>query len=520
MRVAGRSESVVVSAQQLDLTSNALGSSVSQKQVQELPLNGRNWSTLTALVPGAIDSGGSNQRTIRFAGRGLDDNSFTNDGVDATNIVNQAQQPFVRLAVPTDSIQEFRIDTMLFTAEKGSTPGGQIAVVSRTGGSTFHGNAFEFLRNDVFDAHEPIAPLKPPFRLNQYGGAIGGPLHRDDTFFYFTYEGLRQTLGQPLIGFVPTAAARAQISAQSPLLIPVLAAFPAGQVNLSTTVAQFSGEGTQADHEDSGMIRLDRRLSARDTAYLRFNYDLAISKTPLASGGSNLLDQVETSSRPVNGAIEYLHLFSDSLVNEAKSGFNRGNVYTQNLTATPYAPVSGFTALLQSILPASATLPILTISIEGRHMLKFGAEVHNPTHQGNPDSGTTRHLWRFRRKPAAKLRRSVAVNGLRKHGLRIFADDWKISPQLSLNLGVRYSFFDVFSEVLGRAVPFDFATCGPEGFCAAGASFGRRNKLDFDPRVSVVYSPALFAGKTVFRAGFCVYHGDGQLDDQNLPINT
>ena len=91
---------------------------------KELPLNGRNWSTLTALVPGAVDTGGSNQRSIRFAGRGLDDNNFTYDGIDATNIVNQAQQSFVRLAIPTDAIEEFRIDTMLFTAENGSTPGG------------------------------------------------------------------------------------------------------------------------------------------------------------------------------------------------------------------------------------------------------------------------------------------------------------------------------------------------------------------------------------------------------------
>jgi hypothetical protein len=86
-----------------------------------------------ALVPGAVDTGGSNQRSIRFAGRGLDDNNFTYDGIDVTNIVNQAQQPFVRLAIPTEAIGEFRIDTMLFTAEDGSSSGGQIALVSRTG---------------------------------------------------------------------------------------------------------------------------------------------------------------------------------------------------------------------------------------------------------------------------------------------------------------------------------------------------------------------------------------------------
>ena len=195
---------------QLDETTDSLGARTESKQVQDLPLNGRNWSTLTALVPGAVDTGGSNQRSIRFAGRGLDDNNFTYDGIDATNIVNQAQQSFVRLAIPTDAIEEFRIDTMLFTAENGSTPGGQVAVASKSGSNALHGGLFEFLRNDILDAREPILPTRLPFRLNQFGGNLGGRIVRDRSFYYFTYEGLRQTYGQPLLGYVPTPAFRAQ----------------------------------------------------------------------------------------------------------------------------------------------------------------------------------------------------------------------------------------------------------------------------------------------------------------------
>ena len=177
MRVAAGTEQVQVNDQATEVNENSdtLGARIEQQQVNQLPLNGRNWATLTALVPGAVDTGGSNQRTIRFAGRGLDDNNFTYDGVDATNIVNQAQQPFVRLAIPTTSIQEFRVNTALFTAEQGSTPGGQVAVVSRAGGNQFHGSVFEFLRNDRLDAREPIDtlnPTKPPFRLNQFGGSF------------------------------------------------------------------------------------------------------------------------------------------------------------------------------------------------------------------------------------------------------------------------------------------------------------------------------------------------------------
>ena len=264
----------------LDQTTDSLSSRTESKQVDYLPLNGRNWSTLTALAPGVVDNGGSNQRSIRFGGRGLDDNNFTYDGIDATNIVNQAQQPFVRVAIPTEAIQEFRVDTMLFTAENGSTPGGQVAVASRSGSDTLHGSVFEFLRNDIFDAREPILSTRLPFRLNQFGGSIGGPILRDRTFFFFTYEGLQQTYGQPLVGYVPSQAFRARVAAANPLLAPIVSAYPshglspmAGNPDLD----QFTGSGRQLDHENSAMLRLDHRFSSTDTAYFRFNFDAAYS---------------------------------------------------------------------------------------------------------------------------------------------------------------------------------------------------------------------------------------------------
>ena len=113
------------------------------------------------------------------------------------------------------------------------------------------------------------------------------------------------------------------------------------------------------------------------------------------------------------------------------------------------------------------------------------------------------------------------MNGMRKTAFYSYAEDeWKVRPNLTLNLGLRYSFYNVFHEVNGKAIPFDFATCGPGGFCAPGASFGNANKLDIDPRVSVAWAPAALHGRTVVRSGFGLYHGDGQLDDQNLPINN
>ena len=217
LQVAGGQERVEVSAslEPMDTSNDALGGRIEKAQAEKLPLNGRNWTTLTALVPGAVDTGGSNQRSIRFAGRGRDDDNFTYDGIDATNIINQPQQPYVRLAIPLDTIQEFRVDSMLATAEAGGTGGPQLAVTSPSGMNQWHGSVFEYLRNNVFDARQPVpvttAP-QPPFHLNQFGGSVGGPIVRDKTFFFLAYEGYRQNWGFPLSGYVPSSAFRAQVA--------------------------------------------------------------------------------------------------------------------------------------------------------------------------------------------------------------------------------------------------------------------------------------------------------------------
>jgi hypothetical protein len=524
---------------QLDETTDTLGARTEPEQVKELPLNGRNWSTLTALVPGAVDTGGSNQRSIRFAGRGLDDNNFTYDGIDATNIVNQAQQSFVRLAIPTDAIEEFHIDTMLFTAENGSTPGGQVDVASKTGTNMLHGGLFEFLRNDTFDARDPILPTRLPFHLNQFGGDLGGRLVRNRSFFFFTYEGLRQSYGQPLSGFLPSPAFSAQMAAANPALAPILAAYPTtGLAPFATDIDQFTGSGRQLDHEDSAMLRLDQSFSATDTAYLRFNFDAATSDVP--SDGLN--DRQLTTSRPANGELEALHIFSPKLVNELKFGFNRSTVFTTNqgLTNLPYSiAVAGLTTLASNEFTTGvgnsfSYIDNLTMLREA-HTLKFGVEVRRiQLDQGNTSNGTV--VYSSLNLPTSSfLANSVSsatyndelpVNGLRKTEIYSYAqDEWKLHPNLTLNLGVRYTFYNIFHEAHGKANPFDFATCGAAGFCGVGASFGNPNTLDVDPRISFAWSPSrrssgLGGGKTVIRSGFGLYHGDGQLDDQNVPIKN
>jgi hypothetical protein len=536
--VSGDAQRVQVSAgsEQFNQTSNALGSPIDRVQADELPLNGRNWATLTALVPGAVDTGGSNQRSVRFAGRGRDDNNFTYDGIDATNVINQGQQAYVRLAIPLDAIQEFRIDSALATAEGGATGGGQLAVSSTSGTNVFHGSAFEFLRNNAFDALQPVpvGAAQQPLRLNQFGGAFGGPIVRDKTFFYLAYEGYRQHWGFPLIGSVPSDPYRAQVAAQSPVLIPVLNAYPdTGLIPTSNPdIDTFNSEGRQVVTENSGMFRLDHRFSDKTTAFVRANINYAINTQPLASSGSYLLDQQQLTSDPVNAGIELLHLFSPTLVNEAKFGFNRSTANTTNINQTGqlYAfSVTGFTTLNNDRVSIGAGNTFAEIDnvtwIKGRHVLKAGVEIRRvQMNQGNGESGTVKYTgsnalaaFEANQVTTASLTGALPVNGLRKtQFFGYIQDEFKWRPTFTLNVGVRYSFFNIFHEVQGRSNPFDFATCGPQGFCGVGASFGQPNYGDVDPRLAFAWAPGN-TGRTVVRAGFGIYHEDGQLDDQNLP---
>jgi Carboxypeptidase regulatory-like domain len=211
----------------IERTSAESGTVIGQDQIGNLPINGRNWATLTILSPWAQDDGGGDQRTIRFAGRAQDDNNFTLDGADATRIQEQAQKSQVRLQISEDAIAEYRVASALYTADYGAGAGGQINVVTKSGSNDFHGTLYEYLRNSVFDARQFLDPSPvPPFRLNQYGLTVGGPLVKDKTFFFLNYEGLRQFQGQTLVAPVPNPALQLQVLTASPQLCPVIQAYP------------------------------------------------------------------------------------------------------------------------------------------------------------------------------------------------------------------------------------------------------------------------------------------------------
>ena len=542
MKVTGPVEKVQVLATpvSLDQTDNTLNTGITRIQAKELPLNGQNWATLTALVPTAIDTAGGpgagNQRSIRYAGRGRDDNNYTYDGIDATYIVNQSQPYYVRAAIPLDTIEEIRVDPILATAQTGASGGGQVGAASTSGTNQFHGDAYDFLRNSAFDATDPIDSLnphhQPPFHLNQYGGSLGGPIIPDKFFFFVAYEGYQQDLGQTLIGYVPSVAFRSQALATSPALAPVISAYPLGQNATSDPdISQFVGQGNQTGQENSGMFRLDYRFSDATSLFWRTNIDQVDYLLPYSpSSGQYLDEQEELTSYPVNSVIALTHVFSPTLLADFKFGFNRGTADTTylNQTGSLYAiSVAGLTSLNNGRVSTNvgnsfSWLGDIT-SVRGRNVIKAGVEIRRiQMNQGSSSYGTISYnsLASFEANQSykASITGEYPVNGLRKTQFYGYVqDEFKWRPNFTVNLGLRYSYFGIFHEVQGRGNPFDFATCGPQGYCGVGASFGQPNYNDFDPRISFAWAPAKYDGKMVIRSGFGIYHEDGQLDDQNIP---
>jgi hypothetical protein len=519
LQVSGGQERVEVTRASalMDHNTSAVTGLIEREQVEELPLNGRDWSALTAFVPGAIDTGGSNQRTVRFAGRGLDDSNFTYDGVDATNIVNQTQRQWVRLAIPLDAIQEFRVDTLMATAEEGATGGAQLDVTSPSGTNRFHGRLFEYLRNDIFDAPLPAwasnGEAQQPLRLNQFGGSLGGPIVREKTFFFLSSEAYRQNWGYPVSGDVPSQSLKATVPTTSPIYT-IINGFPGpGPKRILTpwTPATDPGdphymdydlltcECTQVVNESSAMLRLDQHFSEKTTGFMRFSYDRSVDTQPLSASATDLQQKVST---PVNGALELLHVFNPHLVNEVKVGFNRSTDNQYNYSdsgiiyqvASSTGPGPGFVTEnydYSSIYVGNSFSGLDNLTwAHDRHTVKAGVEFRyiqlNQEYgqHGKLTFSTVENLAANVMKKAS-LTGALPVNDLRKNDYFVYAqDEYKWRPNLVLNLGLRYTIFDLFNEAHGKADPFDFATCGPQGHCGVGASFGQQNYGDIDPRVA------------------------------------
>lgn len=511
----------------IDQTSARQGIVVGEKELKNIPVNGRDWASYMLLAPGAVDSGGGTQRSIRVMGRSRDDNNFVFDGVDATGVKEGPHLVALRTVISNDAISEFKVTSGMYTAETGFGIGAQVSLVSKSGTNSFHGGLFEFLRNDVFDARRfiDVASSKlPPFRMNQFGGNLGGPVVKDKTHFFVNYEGLRQVLGRTLNGFVPSRAFRSQVLSTSPALGPVVSQYPLGDSTTSNPEIDFvSRVANDRWREDSGMFRVDHRFSDTFTSYVRYNTASGTISTPQGI----FLNFSDNNLSTHNAVVQLQNILSTNLINEFKLGFNRSNQSSFRTGGLESVAVPGFVStpiVGQSANPGNSYAVINNLFwTQGKHTVKTGVEIR--ALQVNISQNSSRSLnYASRANFIGNRADSIAVVGeFGTRGVRsevymgYLQDDIKLRPNLTVNVGVRYEFYMPVYEVNGR-VKIYADSCG--GFCPPGTGLYGPDFNNLGPRVGFAWNPKLFGGKTTVRGGFGVYHMLGQIDDILGPIES
>jgi hypothetical protein len=343
LRVGARSETVNVesSAELTQTESSKIGEIIDNRKVVDLPLNGRDFAQLARLSPGVAVSGGGggqqggegNVSGFSSNGQRSTSNNFQVDGVDNNNYFagEAAQLPSI------DSIQEFEVQTNTFAAEYGRNTGSVVNLVTKSGTNQLHGSLYEFFRNDVLDArnyfNKDTFP-KSGLHLNQFGGTLGGPIVKNNTFFFLNYEGFRRRAGITRITNVPTLDQRAGIFAGLPNPVPVTPTsaalfnlFP--KPNLNDPSGNFISSPEQTDGTDQFLVKVDHRLRESDNLsarYSRTRIDTFFPFTPGQSGTNVPGYGVNDNGANHLVAINYTRVLSPRTLNEARLGFTRTNV--------------------------------------------------------------------------------------------------------------------------------------------------------------------------------------------------
>ncbi len=553
----------------VDASSAKVGANVSQREVAELPMNGRQVSQLYLMAPGAVNNGSGTFDNIRFSGRSNQENVIRFDGVEGSAIVdsspgnlNGETTSLFRLEQSLENVQEFRVDSSNYTAELGTGTGGQISFITKSGSNAVHGGLFEYVRNDALDARNFFdQAVKSKLRLNQFGGSVGGPIVKDKAFFFASYEGLRQRTSSPIVESTLSAFARSQAI---PSIQPLLAAFPIGQFSSPDPMFDVVNVNAPAHvSENSGGIRFDYNLTDKYRFYARYFRDQGESAQTQNSTGSIYA----TSIVPQNAVLALSQLLTPTIINETKFGFNGYKSRVEGIPGpSPNADINGVTlnlsggvalggiagqtgsagiAIPTGLIRLSSSFngrgaPYTNFStsfidnlsvLRGNHSMKFGVEVRALTLYNDQLGGTTYSFSSVSNFLANKPS-SIAFNGdlsakspftgldgvahMRQNYYILFAqDEYKIRPNLTVNYGLRWEYYQPLHEVRNKNVVFDMLT----GTIKPGYSGDWYNSSlhNFGPRLAFTWSPMRFNGKTVFRVGSGYYYGPGQTEDQLQP---
>ncbi len=333
---------VTADAPLVNTTTASVSGIVTERELKDLPLNGRSFDSLITLNPGAINYGlkspqtsTSNGNTFSVAGRRPLDNLFLLNGVEYTGSSQLAVTPggVSGELLGIDAVREFNVLTDTYGAAYGKRAGAQVSVVTQSGGNALHGSVFEFLRNSKLDARNFFDQnAVPPFRRNQFGGALGGPLKKDKLFLFGNYEGFRQALAISSVSIVPDALARQgllpngkPVTNLNPAMLAYMAFWPVANGAELPAVAGQPGAALSYNNprqhirEDFGTLRADYVRSDRDTLSAAYTIDDGDNVLPLADPlfGSNVTLRSQVAS------LQETHIFSPTILNTFTAGFSR-----------------------------------------------------------------------------------------------------------------------------------------------------------------------------------------------------
>jgi hypothetical protein len=599
MAVGQLSQEVSVTAAPplLDTVEPSVGQVIENRQVVEMPLNGRNYITLGLLSAGTSDPiASSRAQGFSSGGQRLSANNYLLDGADNNSYeLADAGRMGGMVAPQIDAVQEFKVQTNSYSAEYGRGTGATINVAIKSGTNEIHGAAFEFLRNDKVDAKNFFASptaAKPQYQRNQYGFDAGGPIVKNKTFIFGDWEGTNIRQAQSAVDTIPTLAERTGDFSQEtnktlknpatgavlpgniipaslidPIASKLIALYPQPtNGNLSSNYL-YAGPNDEDDHRWD--IRVDNTFRENNSIYGRVShYGVKIPgilNLPPPAFGANAFDETISGW---NGAIGWNHIFSGSLVSITRASwsynqFSRLNpavAGTANLNAKYGIPggddsiaggmssfsITGYTQLgLGSNNPTVRNSQNRQIMSDlnwshGAHNLKFGVNVlrlQNNIVNSNYEIG----LWTFNGQFTGDGMADFLIGwssqwqGSVKEEVNLrgwlpaayVQDDWKISPKLTVNLGVRYEVGLPFYDTQNRFANFDMDIASPALILAsnsggyAGRSLVNVNSDGWEPRLGLAYQ---LTPKTVIRTGYGIYRtyfepmGDTQFLSGNPPF--
>ena len=575
LTVGQMKQEVVVQEQaaQLETATSTVAGTITPTQMRDLPLNGRNFEQLIVLTPGVVPVTNAassayigRSQVYSFAGARPVGQEERLDGQDIQDFWDRGTGAAVLgTALGVDSIAEFQTYTSTASAQFGGANGG-VNAVTRSGGNTFHGSAYEFARNQVFDANPYFVPStgKPDLLRNQFGGTLGGPIQKNKMFFFFNYEGLRQTLGEAPVVTMPNQAARNLVTNYMAGLGTNTAAYnaertvlnalntiplpPAGSTDLGNGTSQAVLSGNQKGIENYFVGRWDYNISSKDSVWARSVYDRATLSEPFAANSLGLYPQTAFDHNQFH-SVGWTRNISSNLINQLQFNYTR----TAQVGGTPVRipafdcnPTNGYDCFfsvpgVSSVLGLNTpTAPIFDYVqnkfepreqlywVKGGHSINMGAWVlRNRTGTNTPVNPAGNYYfsaWGYSATgtPTGNSFLGGQANSFigalpgQAYSYRDFReidatgfiqDDWKIAKNLTLNIGLRYAFESNPVEVHTNLYAFlNPLTSIDKGYANVVHPFVVNPSLkNFDPRLGLAWSP-FQDGKTVFRAGFGLVH--------------